>query len=155
MVTRSRPLVSLTSRSIDGGVRTSPCCASRWVSAMTASRNVAASSGTMMFSGVRSSRKCMPWLRPDRPGRSERLPDQIHDLDRTARDADAVLLEGADLLRCGAGRAADDRAGVTHAAARRCGLPGDEADDRLGQALADEGGGLLLIGAADLADHDH
>src|SRR5690606_41828330 len=147
-----RSLVSLTSRSMDGGVRTSPCCASRCTSAMTASRNEAASNGTMMLAAVRSSRSFMRG-RPDRPCRSERLSDQVDDLDRTPGDPHAVLLEGADLLGGGARGAADDRAGVTHATSGRRRLPGDEADDRLGEPLADERRGVLLVRAADLSDH--
>src|SRR5690606_7245253 len=154
MVTRSRPLVSLTSRSMDGGVLMTPCCARRWTSAMTASRREVASSGTTMLAAVRSSRNCMRG-HPDRRRRSERLPDEVDDLDRTAGDSHAVLLEGADLLGGGARRAADDRAGVAHAAPGRSGLPGDEADDRLGQPLADERRRVLLVRAADLSDHDH
>ncbi len=54
----------------------------------------------------------------------------------------------------GARAAADDGAGVAHAAAWRRGLAGDEADDGLAHVRADELGGLLLGVAADLADHD-
>ena len=42
---------------------------------------------------------------------------------------------------------------MPHAAARRSGLAHDECRDGLADVLLDEGGGLLLLGAADLADH--
>ena len=48
----------------------------------------------------------------------------------------------------------DDGAGVAHAAARRRGLAGDEAHDRLLHVLLDELRRSFLGGAADLADHD-
>ena len=48
----------------------------------------------------------------------------------------------------------DDGSGVAHAAARRRGLSGDEADDRLLHVLLDELGRGLFGRAADLADHD-
>ena len=41
-----------------------------------------------------------------------------------------------------------------HAAARRCGLAGDEADDGLLHEFLDEERGLLFGGAADFANHD-
>ena len=44
--------------------------------------------------------------------------------------------------------------GVTHAAARRRGLAGDEADHRLPDVCFDVGGRGLFRRAADLADHD-
>ena len=49
--------------------------------------------------------------------------------------------------------AADDRAGVTHAAARRRGLSGDESDDRLLHMLLDELRRNFFGVAADFADH--
>jgi len=48
----------------------------------------------------------------------------------------------------------DDRPGVPHAAARGRGLTGDESDDWLFTLSAHEFRGLLLVRAADLADHD-
>ena len=45
--------------------------------------------------------------------------------------------------------------GVTHAAPRRRGLPGNERHDRLLEVLLDPRRGLFLRRPADLADHDH
>src|SRR5215469_6773807 len=56
---------------------------------------------------------------------------------------DAGGLHGGHLFRSGALAARDDGAGVAHAAARRRGLPADEADDGLGHVGLDEGGGLF------------
>src|SRR6267143_4764871 len=53
----------------------------------------------------------------------------------------------------GARTAADDRAGVSHAAARRRSLPGDQANDGLLHVGLDVCGGLLFRVAADFADH--
>src|SRR5438445_610147 len=50
--------------------------------------------------------------------------------------------------------AADDGAGMTHAASGRRSLSGDEANHRLAHASPNEFRGLLLGIAADLADHD-
>ena len=47
----------------------------------------------------------------------------------------------------------DDRAGMPHALSGRSGLPGDEADHRLGHVVGDKLSGFFFIGAADLADH--
>src|SRR5580704_17620631 len=49
---------------------------------------------------------------------------------------------------------ADDRAGMTHPAARRRGLSGDKADYRLAHLSANEFRGLLLGISANFADHD-
>ena len=49
--------------------------------------------------------------------------------------------------------ARDDRAGVSHPLARRGRAAGDERGHRLGDVLADEGGGFLLGLAADFAHH--
>ena len=54
----------------------------------------------------------------------------------------------------GALAAADDRAGMAHAAAGRRGLPGDEADHRLLHVFLDEFRGDFFGVAADFADHD-
>src|SRR6266542_3947860 len=65
---------------------------------------------------------------------------------------------GLERLRLGLGRAAragDDRAGVPHAPARGCLEAGDVGDHRLGHPFGHEAGGLLLLVAADLADHHH
>src|SRR5262245_1841395 len=72
---------------------------------------------------------------------------------RALDGGDAGGFHGGHLLRRGALAAGDDGARVTHAAPGRRGLPADEADDRLRDVRLDEGGGLLLGGAADLPDH--
>ena len=60
----------------------------------------------------------------------------------------------ASFLACArARRAGDDRAGVTHRLAGRRREARDVGDDRLAHVLGDEVGRLLLLGAADLADH--
>src|ERR1044072_6940106 len=51
------------------------------------------------------------------------------DVGGAADDVDARLRHGRHLLGRGALAAGDDRAGMAHAAARRRGLPADEADD--------------------------
>src|SRR5712691_334093 len=66
---------------------------------------------------------------------------------------DAGDFHGRHLLRGRALAAGDDGAGMTHAEARRRGLPADEADHRLLHMRSHEGRRLLLRGAADLADH--
>src|SRR5713226_1052530 len=71
----------------------------------------------------------------------------------TLDGGDAGGLHGGHLLGCGPLAAGDDRAGVAHAAAGRRGLAADETDNRFGDVSLDEGGGLFLGGAADLADH--
>jgi hypothetical protein len=57
-------------------------------------------------------------------------------------------LHGLDLVLGAALAAGDDRAGVSHAPARRGGAAGDEAGDRLGPArfrlVGDELGDVLL-----------
>ena len=48
-----------------------------------------------------------------------------------------------------------DRPGLrSEGTRRRCRLAGDERDHGLGHLLADVVGGVLLVGPADLADHD-
>ena len=69
-----------------------------------------------------------------------RMPAELHRLDLGLRAAFA---------------AGDDRAGMAHAAARRRGDAGDEADHRFFDLVVlDEVGGVFLGAAADLADHD-
>src|SRR4051812_22300287 len=95
---------------------------------------------------------------PDRPGAGEFLgPERLeHGLTHVGgrdRHPHAGFLEGADL---GIGRvfgAADDGTGVAHAAPGGRGAPGDERGHGLLDVLADVAGGLDLVGAADLADH--
>ena len=70
-------------------------------------------------------------------------------------DADACMTKGFLL---GFGRtfpAADDGAGMAHAAARRSGGAGDEAGDGLGAVVLSPSGGFFLGRAADFADHDN
>ena len=55
----------------------------------------------------------------------------------------------------GAMPAGNDRAGVAHAASRRRGLPGDEADHRLLHSRLHKFRRGFFRVAADLADHDH
>jgi hypothetical protein len=54
----------------------------------------------------------------------------------------------------GALAARDDRAGVAHALAGRCGRPAMNAATGLVTWLLMNSGGLFLVGPADLADHD-
>src|SRR5438105_4612608 len=81
----------------------------------------------------------------------DRLLHGRAEVGRAVRDRDAGGAEGADLLLRRAAAAADDRAGVAHALARRRRLAGDERGDRLGHVLLDELGRPLLRRAADLA----
>ena len=77
-------------------------------------------------------------------------PSSAGDLD----DVDPGRLHRRHLLRRRALAAGDDGAGVAHAASRRRGAAGDEADDRLLEVGLDALGRVLLGVAADLADHD-
>src|SRR3989442_2921215 len=73
---------------------------------------------------------------------SVRSIDILHgcpDIGRGLYDANAGLLHGADLFRCDPGAPRDDGAGMTHAAAGRSGLAGDEADHWLFDTLPDIG----------------
>ena len=80
---------------------------------------------------------------------------QRDDVRRGGRHGDAGRLEGRLLLGGRARRALDDRAGVAHALAGRRAEAGDVGDHRLGDVLAHERRGALLVVAADLADeHD-
>jgi len=67
---------------------------------------------------------------------------------------DTTSLHGIDLSLGRAAAAADDGAGVTHAAPRRGGEPGDKAHHRFGDLLLDKSGRLLLGVPTDLAHHD-
>src|SRR5262249_35719397 len=68
--------------------------------------------------------------------------------------ADAGGGHGGVFVLCGALAAADDGAGMAHAAAWWRGLPRDEPDDWLFHAGLDEFGGAFFGIAADFADHD-
>src|SRR5208282_1544635 len=80
--------------------------------------------------------------------------DRLPDLRGALHGADSGGAQGCIFFRCGALAAADDCAGVAHAAAGRRRLPGDEADHRLLHMLLDEVRGNLFRVAADFADHD-
>ena len=84
----------------------------------------------------------------------EHLPHLRAHVGRALDHVHAGLGQRVHLLGRRALAAGDDRAGVAHAASRRRGLAGDEADHRLLELALDEGGGFLLGRAADLADHD-
>src|SRR5688572_20076265 len=75
---------------------------------------------------------------------------------RRFRHVDAGRLHGLDLVPGAALAAGDDRAGMTHAAARRRGDTGDEADHRFLTLLALQERGRVFLGrAADFADHNN
>src|SRR3954464_14652219 len=85
---------------------------------------------------------------------SERLHERLADHGWRFRDADACSLKRFDLFSRSAMPAGDDRAGVSHAAARRRGLSRDECHHRLLHMLLHVFGRSFFVGAADLADHD-
>src|SRR4051812_47149991 len=85
--------------------------------------------------------------------RAGNLGRDLGDLGRGAAHPHALPLERLRLGRGRALRAGYDRARVTHGLAGRGGEAGDVGDDRLGDVLGDEVGGLLLGRAADLARH--
>ena len=107
----------------------------------------------------------VPRLAPERQPSTSRAAGGQPPLTRSAASAAASVgfvptampkrLERRLLARGGARGAGDDRTGVAHRLARRSGEPGDVGDDRLRHVLGDERAGLLLLVAADLADHDH
>src|SRR5438876_9137961 len=69
--------------------------------------------------------------------------------------AHARRLEGGVLVARRALAACDDRPGVAHALAGRCGEPGDIGHHGFGDELADELGGRLLVAAADFANQNN
>src|SRR5690606_36671820 len=71
-----------------------------------------------------------------------------------AGHGDAAGLHDFQLLLRGALAARNDGARMPHALARRGGDAGDEADHGLSHVVLDPARGVLLVGAADLADHD-
>src|SRR5947199_8481152 len=85
---------------------------------------------------------------------AERVLHRLTDVCGRVDDAYARLFERLHLLGGRALAARDDRARVAHASAGGRGLPGDEGDDGLRHVIFSEGGGLLFIRAAYLADHD-
>jgi hypothetical protein len=81
--------------------------------------------------------------------------EQLGHLAGVARDGEAALFHDGQLGVGRVGAAADQRAGMAHALARRRGDAGDEADDGLLHVGLAPARGFGLVGAADLADHDH
>ena len=78
----------------------------------------------------------------------------LADVGRVAGDVMAQLFHGVHLGAGGIGLAGDDGAGVAHAAARRRGDTGHEANQRLTQIFPGPAGGGDFLRSADLADHD-
>src|SRR5271156_1233116 len=71
------------------------------------------------------------------------------------RDHDSGALQRLHLVAGAALAAGDDRAGMTHPPAGRCGAAGDKPDDRLLRpSRLQEFGAVFLGTAADFADHD-
>src|SRR5579875_1270517 len=85
---------------------------------------------------------------------AEDAGDGFADFRGRLHDVDAGGGEGLHLFGGGALSARDDGSGVAHAAARRRGLAGDEADDRLLHVVFDILGGSFFGGTADFADED-
>src|SRR6266508_6987858 len=85
---------------------------------------------------------------------SPHLFDLLPYIRRRFHNVSACALERFHLLRRGTGAAADDRAGMTHAPSRRCGLAGDEGNDRFLEVRLYVRRPLFLGRSADLADHD-
>src|SRR5262245_12466868 len=81
------------------------------------------------------------------------LADELRRLGGSRRDADSTGLEHLLLRLRRPGRARDDRPRVTHGLPDRGGEPGDVANDGLRHVRLDEARRLLLLVAADLADH--
>src|SRR5271166_4841773 len=79
---------------------------------------------------------------------------QLAHFGRVARDLDAAGCHDRELFLGCAFAARDDRAGVAHALASWRGDAGDKADDGFAHVHLDPLCGGLLVGAADLADHD-
>src|SRR3954468_19031184 len=87
--------------------------------------------------------------------RAHTLAEQRDHIRRPPHNSDPRLLEGRQFFLSGAGGPGDDGTRIPHPPPLRRGLAGNEAYDRLRDPLADEGGRPLLVGAADLADHDN
>src|SRR5262249_52308738 len=100
-------------------------------------------SGLMMES-VRSTIMDLPLKRL-----FHRLADQC----RRRGGANARGLERRDFFLRRALAAGDDRARMSHALARRRGLPDDEGSPWFFHVRLHPGGGFFLVAAADLADH--
>src|SRR5215213_8944816 len=87
--------------------------------------------------------------------RSEQGLHEAAHFRRVASDGEAALFHDRELRVRGDGAARDEGAGVAHALAGRSGDAGDEADHRLGHVRLAPARRVGLVGAADLADHDH
>src|SRR5881397_1333563 len=107
------------------------CDKRRWIPAFAETTNASA--------------KCSLENRPQKPAH----------LGRIAGDFDTAFLHHGQLLvRCSFATG-DNRAGMTHAFAGRCGDAGDEANYGLLHMVLDPARTSLLGIAADLAHHDH
>jgi hypothetical protein len=85
--------------------------------------------------------------------RSIWMPEKTHHIDRALRDTDSCILERFDFLRSGTRRSRDNRARMPHPATGRSCLTRDESNNRLRHFLLHELRGVLLVGAANLANH--
>src|SRR4051812_36400077 len=95
------------------------------------------------------------WISAQRNALGLRGAEQgVSHVARGNRDLDATLLKDRDLRGRRILGAADDRAGVAHAAAGGSGRARDEARDGLLAVRLDPARGLDLGVAADLADQD-
>src|SRR5688500_9594960 len=101
----------------------------------------------------RTTRSRVDPVRAARTSRQYRRQRRAH-LRGRRRDGDAGGLQRRDLVLRRALATRDDRAGVTHALARRRRLAADERGARLPHVLLDELRGALLGVATDLADHE-
>src|SRR5882672_2125678 len=97
-------------------------------------------------------------LSPNGPKSTGLLQDrlqQLPHLPRILRGPDPAFLHHRELLLRRALAARDDRARMPHPLARGRGDAGDEADHGLFHVHLHPARGVLLVAAADLADHDH
>src|SRR5262249_36166762 len=78
----------------------------------------------------------------------------LADLRRAFNHSDTGITHRRHLFLRGSLPSADDGAGMPHATSRRRGLPGDEPDHGLRDALLDIARRFFFRSAADLADHD-
>src|SRR5579884_2125412 len=174
-----RTLASYIASRSCGGIPTM-YCAAQWktasqpriasASAARSERSPRTSSASRSTSRRTSATTSSPRARSARVSRPPRNPvapvtktrttsphavgDELRDLGRRRPDLDAARLERFLLPLRRPGGARDDRAGVAHRLAGRGRESGDVREHRLRHVLGDERGGLLLLVAADLADHD-